>query len=99
MFAARSLTSKRIHAINIRCFSIDRFQRAVEAMKASEQKSVSNEEKLKLYALYKQAVSGACTGSRPSVFSPVDRAKFDAWQALGKFLPNSILQLTLNQEI
>lgn len=39
----------------------------------------SNENLLKLYALYKQATSGDVTGSRPGFTDMVGRAKFDAW--------------------
>ena len=37
---------------------------------------------LKLYALYKQASSGAVDGKRPGFTDMVGRAKFDAWAAL-----------------
>ena len=43
----------------------------------------SNEEKLYLYALYKQATAGRAYGEEPSMFDAVARAKFDAWKALG----------------
>ena len=39
----------------------------------------SNENLLKLYALYKQATGGDVTGSRPGFTDMVGRAKFDAW--------------------
>lgn len=63
----------------------ERFNRAVETLKTGDKIPVSNEKKLKLYAFYKQALIGTCSTSlsRPSVFSPVERAKFDAWQSLG----------------
>jgi diazepam-binding inhibitor (GABA receptor modulator, acyl-CoA-binding protein) len=38
--------------------------------------------KLKLYALYKQATSGDCTGERPGMFDFAGRAKYDAWKEL-----------------
>ena len=41
-----------------------------------------NVAKLKLYALYKQASAGDCTGSRPGMMDFVGRAKFDAWKEL-----------------
>jgi acyl-CoA-binding protein len=63
------------------------FQQAVAAMKAEPSPTsptidVSNESKLKLYALFKQSEIGDCTGVRPGIFDPVGRAKFDAWQAI-----------------
>ena len=42
----------------------------------------SNDQKLRLYALFKQAEKGDCTESRPGIFYPTDRAKWDAWKAL-----------------
>ena len=37
---------------------------------------------LKIYALYKQGASGDATGERPGMTDFVNRAKFDAWDAL-----------------
>jgi acyl-CoA-binding protein len=44
---------------------------------------------LKFYGYYKQAVSGPCNTSRPSLFKVVERAKWDAW--------NSVKNLTKDQ--
>lgn len=46
-------------------------------------KDVSNDSKLKLYAYFKQAEQGSCSGERPGMFDLVGRAKYDAWKALG----------------
>ncbi|XP_038704545.1 acyl-CoA-binding protein-like [Tripterygium wilfordii] len=37
--------------------------------------------KLILYGLYKQATVGPVNTGRPGMFSPKDRAKWDAWKA------------------
>lgn len=37
---------------------------------------------LKIYALYKQGSSGDAQGERPGMTDFVNRAKFDAWDAL-----------------
>jgi acyl-CoA-binding protein len=42
-------------------------------------KAPNNDEKLEIYALYKQATEGDVSGSRPGMFDMVGRAKFDAW--------------------
>ncbi len=42
-------------------------------------KKPGNDTLLKLYALYKQGMEGDCSGGRPGMFSPVKRAKYDAW--------------------
>ncbi|RYG66682.1 hypothetical protein EON64_09220, partial [archaeon] len=62
------------------------FRRAVEFLANPSSRPrdvVSNEDKLQLYALFKQGEQGPCVGSRPGMFDPVGRAKFDAWKALG----------------
>ena len=43
----------------------------------------SDEEKLKLYALFKQGNEGRATGEPPNIFDVVARAKYDSWKALG----------------
>ncbi|GGM06536.1 acyl-CoA-binding protein [Dactylosporangium sucinum] len=42
----------------------------------------SNDVLLRLYALYKQGTQGDATGSRPGLFDPVGRAKYDAWKSV-----------------
>ncbi|XP_040988061.1 acyl-CoA-binding protein isoform X2 [Juglans microcarpa x Juglans regia] len=44
--------------------------------------STTNENKLILYGLYKQATVGAVNTSRPGMFSLRERAKWDAWKAV-----------------
>ncbi|CAM9427000.1 unnamed protein product, partial [Phaeothamnion confervicola] len=41
---------------------------------------LSNEQRLRVYAFYKQATLGDCLIQRPSVLDIVGRAKWDAWQ-------------------
>jgi acyl-CoA-binding protein len=42
----------------------------------------SDEDMLRLYALYKQASVGDVSGDRPGSFDFVNRAKYDAWARL-----------------
>lgn len=44
--------------------------------------STTNESKLILYGLYKQATVGPVNTSRPGMFNMKDRAKWDAWKAV-----------------
>ena len=61
----------------------ERFQAAVAWIKsAPPSKASTNEVKLQLYSLFKQAKSGDCASSRPGMFDPVGRAKWDAWDGL-----------------
>ena len=61
------------------------FKAANDYIKKSDPKNstVSNTEKLQLYALFKQATVGVCTGPQPGRLQVVNRAKHDAWKALG----------------
>jgi len=43
--------------------------------------NASNEDQLVIYSLFKQQKDGDCNCSRPGVFSPTDRAKWDAWDS------------------
>ncbi|XP_027079818.1 acyl-CoA-binding protein [Coffea eugenioides] len=44
--------------------------------------NTTNESKLILYGLYKQAIVGPVNTPRPGVFYQRDRAKWDAWKAV-----------------
>ncbi|OMO67220.1 Acyl-CoA-binding protein, ACBP [Corchorus capsularis] len=44
--------------------------------------STKDADKLILYGFYKQATVGNVNTSRPGMFSPTDRAKWDAWKAV-----------------
>ncbi|XP_075524598.1 dodecenoyl-CoA delta-isomerase isoform X1 [Dermacentor variabilis] len=61
---------------------LERFNDAVANLdKVPEEPS--NDVKLKLYALYKQATVGKCNTPKPGVFDLVNKAKWDAWSTLG----------------
>lgn len=63
----------------------ERFHRSVAAIKAwRPSQPPSDNEKLHIYALFKQATSGRARGDPPPVFDPIGRAKFDAWKTLGR---------------
>ncbi|XP_040885374.1 acyl-CoA-binding domain-containing protein 4 isoform X2 [Toxotes jaculatrix] len=46
---------------------------------------------LRFYSLYKQAVCGPCTLSRPGFWDPVGRYKWDAWSSLGEMSSESAM--------
>ncbi|XP_036111705.1 enoyl-CoA delta isomerase 2 [Molossus molossus] len=58
------------------------FENALNQVKLLK-KDPGNEVKLKLYALYKQATEGPCNMPKPGVFDFINKAKWDAWDALG----------------
>ncbi|KAL3500116.1 hypothetical protein ACH5RR_039209 [Cinchona calisaya] len=55
-------------------------EHAVKAKTLPE--STTNENKLILYGLYKQATVGPVNTARPGLFSMRERAKWDAWKAV-----------------
>ncbi|RHY82030.1 hypothetical protein DYB31_007497 [Aphanomyces astaci] len=58
------------------------FEEAVAAIKDwNPATQPTNDEKLAIYALYKQATVGDATGDRPGIFNLTARYKFDAWAA------------------
>ncbi|KAM4835652.1 enoyl-CoA delta isomerase 2 isoform 2-T4 [Thomomys bottae] len=58
------------------------FENAMNQVKLLK-KDPGNEVKLKLYALYKQATEGPCSTPKPGMLDFVNKAKWDAWNALG----------------
>lgn len=69
----------------------DRFQQAQVQVKTLS-KRPDNDTLLLLYSLFKQATAGEVQGSRPGVFSPTDRAKYDAWARLKGTPPDTAKQ-------
>jgi len=54
-------------------------QERVKTEKRADGSEATNEEKLKVYALFKQATEGDVTGSQPWSVEFSKRAKWDAW--------------------
>ena len=53
----------------------------IKALPSEGSTQPSNELKLKLYGLYRQARDGDAEGRRPSPFDLVGRFKYDAWSS------------------
>ncbi|KAH7693716.1 CRE-ACBP-3 protein [Aphelenchoides avenae] len=63
----------------------ERFQAAVDIVQKLPKEgpvSISNDQKLKFYSLFKQATVGDVNTDRPGFLSFVERAKWDAWKAV-----------------
>ncbi|MFT7372709.1 MAG: diazepam-binding inhibitor (GABA receptor modulating acyl-CoA-binding protein) [Oleiphilaceae bacterium] len=59
------------------------FEETVNFVKTAEGDiELTNELKLKMYALYKQATEGDVSGKKPGMMDFIARAKFMAWEAL-----------------
>lgn len=54
------------------------FEKAAEEAKSLPDKT-TNDDKLILYGLYKQATVGDCNTSKPGMFDPKGKAKWEAW--------------------
>ncbi|XP_059801652.1 enoyl-CoA delta isomerase 2, mitochondrial isoform X2 [Hypanus sabinus] len=59
------------------------FDHAKDKLKTLK-KDPGNEVKLQIYALFKQATQGPCNSSKPSMLDFVNKAKWEAWNSLGK---------------
>eukprot|EP00475_Leptophrys_vorax_P038256 TRINITY_DN6714_c0_g1_i2.p1 TRINITY_DN6714_c0_g1~~TRINITY_DN6714_c0_g1_i2.p1 ORF type:complete len:289 (+),score=77.59 TRINITY_DN6714_c0_g1_i2:792-1658(+) len=68
---------------------------------ASWSMSLSQEQLLKLYALYKQSTQFNQRGDRPGFFNQTARTKYDAWEALGDMPREQAMQnyIDLVQEL
>lgn len=70
-----------------------KFTEMVEAVKnATINFQPNNTEKLKLYAFYKQATVGDVEGECPSVINMVERAKWNAWNAIKGWTKDKAMQ-------
>ena len=49
---------------------------------APKEAAASNDDKLRMYALYRQASDGDVQGKRPGMLHVIERAKYDAWAAM-----------------
>ncbi|XP_032709262.1 enoyl-CoA delta isomerase 2, mitochondrial-like [Lontra canadensis] len=58
------------------------FENAMNQVKLLKE-DPGNEVKLKFYGLYKQATEGPCNTPKPGVFDLINKAKWEAWNALG----------------
>lgn len=62
--------------------TVEQFEEAKSRL-SSLKEDPGSEAKLKIYALFKQSTLGPCTTARPGMIDFVNRAKWDAWNALG----------------
>ena len=72
-----------------------RFEQAVDQVRNAPPDGdfkPSNEFKLKMYALYRQATDGDVSGKRPGITNPVGRYKHDAWAAISGMSADEAMQ-------
>ena len=72
---------------SIRTETQENFDFAVYQIKNSsisglKTKNPTNDEKLKFYGLYKQAIFGDCSTVKPWAVQVTDRAKWESWNAM-----------------
>ena len=58
---------------------------------------LSNEQKLQMYALYKQATEGDVSGKKPGMMDFVGRAKYTAWEELKGITSEAAMQKYINE--
>ena len=74
---------------------IAKFNKAIELVKTVE--SVSNENKLYLYAHYKQVNCGNNNTTKPSMFNMVESAKWNAWNSINGMEKEEAMKLYINK--
>ncbi|XP_059386669.1 acyl-CoA-binding domain-containing protein 4 isoform X6 [Carassius carassius] len=77
-----------------------RFQAAVDVIQSLPKNGSyrpSYEVMLRFYGLYKQAVCGPCTASRPGFWDPVGRYKWDAWNRFGDMSRESAMSAYVDE--
>ena len=52
---------------------------------------------LKFYALFKQSTEGKCTQPKPAFWAVVNKAKWDAWKALGNMPKEEAMRLYVEE--
>ena len=57
----------------------------------------SNEYKLRMYALYRQAVDGDVSGKRPGMLDPIGRFKYDAWASVKGMSSEQAMQAYIDE--
>ncbi|MDB5988485.1 MAG: Acyl-CoA-binding protein [Nevskia sp.] len=73
----------------------NKFEAAVEKVRTAPADGPikpSNEIKLRMYALYRQATDGDVSGKRPGLLDPVGRFKYDAWAKLAGTSKDAAMQ-------
>ncbi|GMS87489.1 hypothetical protein PENTCL1PPCAC_9664, partial [Pristionchus entomophagus] len=63
--------------------AFEAFSRFVQTLPKDGPIQTPVDEQLTTYALYKQATLGPCTRPKPSLFHPIERVKWHAWNRLG----------------
>ncbi|KAK9812021.1 hypothetical protein WJX73_009353 [Symbiochloris irregularis] len=56
------------------------FEQAAQDVKTKASSNISNDAKLALYGLYKQATEGDVNTSKPGILDQKGRAKWSAWE-------------------
>jgi diazepam-binding inhibitor (GABA receptor modulating acyl-CoA-binding protein) len=74
---------------------IAKFNKAIELVKTLE--TVSNENKLYLYAYYKQVHNGDNNLPKPSIINIVDSAKWKAWNEISGIEKEEAMKLYINK--
>ncbi|XP_015210254.1 enoyl-CoA delta isomerase 2 isoform X1 [Lepisosteus oculatus] len=97
MKSARLFQSFRLPALQLHTTgalmgaTVEDFNHAKDKL-SKLKKDPGNEVKLKIYALFKQAMQGPCNIPKPSMLDFVNKAKWDAWKSLDSLSPEEARQ-------
>ncbi|XP_072416550.1 enoyl-CoA delta isomerase 2 [Chiloscyllium punctatum] len=80
----QNLPAVKLHLSGVAMIATEaEFEKAKNKLKTLKN-DPGNEVKLRIYALFKQATEGPCNSPKPSMLDFVNKAKWDAWNSLGK---------------
>ncbi|XP_048465109.1 enoyl-CoA delta isomerase 2 [Rhincodon typus] len=80
----QNLPAVKLHLSGVAMIATEaEFEKAKNKLKTLKN-DPGNEVKLQIYALFKQATQGPCDSPKPSMLDFVNKAKWDAWNSLGK---------------
>jgi len=74
---------------------VEKFNKESELIKFAE--NVSNEDKLFLYAHYKQSTIGNNNKEKPSMFNIIDSAKWNTWTNINGMDTETAMKLYINK--
>jgi diazepam-binding inhibitor (GABA receptor modulating acyl-CoA-binding protein) len=76
----------------------EQFEAAVKSVQSGESTAKpSNELKLQMYALFKQATDGDVTGKKPGITDFVGRMKYSAWEELKGMSKDKAMQTYIDK--
>ncbi|XP_078055215.1 enoyl-CoA delta isomerase 2 [Mustelus asterias] len=82
--SVQNLPAVKLHLTGVAMLATEaEFEKAKDKLQTLKN-DPGNDLKLRIYALFKQAMQGPCNSPKPSMLDFVNKAKWEAWNSLGK---------------